>query len=103
MQQTPAPATDPVAEVFDAVTQARHCSPGGGPAARVAVRSRTGQLLAVFLLDNAQQVQAFGARIRRLGYHMTGGEGAGVQRYDCSIERRAANETIHAPRRRKAD
>ena len=103
MQPIPCSPGDPVAEVFDAITQVRRCAPGAGLACRVAVRSRTGQLLAVFMLDNSPQLQAFEQRMRPLGYRMSADSAAGTPRYDFSIERRAANQALQAPCRRCSD
>lgn len=98
-----AASRDPVAEIFDAITQARRCAPEPGPACRVAVRSRTGQLLAAFLLDNPQQLQSFSERMLPLGYRMSAGGASDSPRYDFSFDRRAANQALHAPHRRKDD
>lgn len=100
---TPSSPGDPVAEVFDAIAQARRRAPGTGLACRVAVRSRTGQLLATFVLDNAPQLQAFEERMRPLGYHMAADAVAGTPRYDFALDRRAANQALHAPCRRRSD
>lgn len=97
------PSLDPVAEIFDAITQARLGAPGCGTACRVAVRSRTGQLLATFVLDNAQQLQSFGERMAPLGYRASVVGSGGNARHDFSIDRRAANEALHAPHRRQGD
>ena len=77
--------------------------PGPGLPCRVAVRSRTGQLLAVFVLDNLPQLQAFEQRMRPLGYHMTADRGGATPRFDFSFDRRAANQALHAPSRRCSD
>ncbi len=103
MQPTLSSPGDPVAEVFDAITQVRRCAPGAGLACRVAVRSRTGQLLATFVLDNSPQLQAFEEHMRPLGYHMTADPAASTPRYDFSFDRRAANQSLHAPCRRRSD
>ncbi len=97
------PSRDSAAEVFDAITQARRCAPGAGLPCRVAVRSRTGQLLATFLLDNSQQLHSFEERMLPLGYRMAADQVDGSPRYDFSVERRAANGSLHAPHRRKDD
>lgn len=98
-----APPRDPVAEIFDAITQARRSAPGCGTACRVAIRSRTGQLLASFVLDNPQQLQSFGERMVPLGYRESVVGTGGNERHDFSVDRRAANEALHAPHRRRDD
>lgn len=97
------PLRDPVAEIFDAITHARRSAPGGSAACRVAIRSRTGQLLATFLLDNPQQLESFGERMVPLGYRMGVVGAGGSLRYDFSFDRRAANEARDAPHRRRDD
>ena len=94
---------DPVTEVFDAITAARRSAPGGGGEWRVAVRSRTGQLMATFILGSFQQVMAFADRVRPLGYQMALNDWDGADSYDFSFDRRAANEAFDPPRRRAAD
>jgi hypothetical protein len=94
---------DPVSEVFDAIAHARRSAPGGGGDWKVAVRSRTGQLLASFLLGSQAQVLAFAERAGALGYQMTLNEWEGSGSYDFCFDRRAANEAIDHPRRRAGD
>jgi hypothetical protein len=103
VNHTALPVPDRVTEVFDAVVQARRSAPGGGGGWRVAVRSRTGQLLAAFTLGSYEQVLAFSNRVAPIGYHMALNEWDGAQSYDFSFDRRAANETLDAPRRRSTD
>lgn len=94
---------DPVSEIFDAATLARRRAPGGGGDWKVAVRSRTGQLLATFLLGSQEQVFVFAELVRPLGYQMAPSDWEGPQCFDFSFERRAANETIDHPCRRRGD
>jgi hypothetical protein len=95
---------DPVSEVFEAIAAARRAAPADGAGAcQVSVRSRTGQLLATFLLGSRAQVLAFAERVRPLGYRMAPGDRDGGAGYDFSLERRAANETIDPPRRRRGE
>lgn len=97
------PRRDPVTEVFEAFSAARRVAPGGDGEWKVAVRSRTGQLLATFVLGSAAQVRAFGDRVRPLGYQLAANEWEGHQCFDCCFDRRAANEAIDHPRRRHGD
>jgi hypothetical protein len=98
-----APRLDPVTEVFDAAVQARRFAPGGAGEWRVAVRSRTGQLLATFTMGSWDQVLAFAEQVAPLGYHMAPNEWEGGHCWDFSFDRRAANEAIDPPRRRSGD
>lgn len=97
------PQRDPVTEVFDAAAQARRIAPGAGADWKVAVRSRTGQLLATFLLGSQAQVLAFAERVRPLGYRMVPNDWEGGESYDFCFDRRAANEALHHPQRRAGD
>jgi hypothetical protein len=95
------PQRDPVTEVFDAILQAKRSAPGAGGEWKVAVRSRTGQLMAKFTLGSQEQVLAFAERVRPLGYRMALNEWEDGGRYDFSFDRRAANEALDPPRRRR--
>jgi hypothetical protein len=94
---------DPVTEVFEAIAQAKRTAPQGRTHCRVAVRSRTGQLLASFVLGGDAQLQAFAEQARRLGYLMAVNEWDAPGCYEFSFDRRAANEAIDHPRRRRED
>lgn len=103
MNSLAAPSRDPVTEVFDAVACARRSAPNGGGEWKVAVRSRTGQLLATFLLGSHAQVLALADQLAPLGYRMALNEWEGGDSYDFCFDRRAANETLDHPQRRSAD
>ena len=94
---------DPVTEVFDAIAHAKRSAPGGGGEWKVAVRSRTGQLLASFVLGSHEQVLAFADRAATLGYLMALNDWEGGSSFDFSFDRRAANEAIDHPARRAGD
>lgn len=95
--------SDPVTEIFEAIAAAKRRAAGGHDDWKVLVRSRTGQLLASFLLASEEQVLAFAELVRPLGYQMAPSEWEAGRCFDFSLERRAANETIDHPRRRKDD
>ena len=103
MNPTASAGRDPVTEVFDAIAQVRRASPGGLGERTVAVRSRTGQLMARFTLDSVEQVLAFAELVRPLGYRMERSEEQGGERFDFSFDRRAANEAQDHPNRRSGD
>lgn len=100
MSPTAAPGRDPVTEVFEAIAQVRRGTPGSGGEWPVAVRSRTGQLMARFTLDSQEQLLAFAGRMRPLGYRMQRQEDGC---FDFSFDRRAANEAQDHPNRRSGD
>jgi hypothetical protein len=97
------PACDPVTEVFDAIVQARRARPETRGEWKVAVRSRTGQLLAAFMLGSREQLLDFAERVEPLGYRMNRIEWDGDHSYEFSFDRRAANEAIDPPRRRQGE
>lgn len=97
------PRSDPVTEIFDAIAQSKKAVPGAGADCEVAVRSRTGQVIARFRLANVGQVLAFAEQALALGYHMAWNDWDGAGCYDFSVDRRAANEAIDHPARRTGD
>jgi len=97
------PRRDPVTEVFEAAVRARHDAPGGEDGWTVAVRSRTGQLMARFTLGSRAQVLAFARKVRLLGYRMTRREREGGRDFDFCLDRRAANQALRHPLRRRDD
>ena len=103
MNTTAVPCRDPVSEVFEAILQARRSVPGGRGHWSVAVRSRTGQLMARFTLGSREQLLAFAQRLEPLGYRMARNEWEAGESYDFSFDRRAANEAMDPPRRRCGD
>ena len=100
MNSTATSGRDPVAEVFDAIAQVRRRMPGGRGEWTVAVRSRTGQLMARFTLDSQEQVVAFADIVRPLGYRMQRQPDGS---FDFCFDRRAANEAQDHPNRRSGD
>ena len=100
MNPTASPRRDPGSEVFEAHAQVRRAAPAGAGDWTVAVRGRTGQLMARFTLDSHEQVLAFADRIRPLGYRMQRQDDGS---FDFSVDRRAANEAQDHPNRRGGD
>ena len=100
MNPTATPGRDPVSEVFEAISRVRRGTPGSGGEWTVAVRSRTGQLMARFTLDSREQVLAFAGLVRPFGYRMQRRQDGC---FDFSLDRRAANEAQDHPNRRSGD
>jgi len=99
---TATPGRDPVTEVFEAVAQLRRASPGASGGREVAVRSRTGQLLARFTPDSMSRY----LRSRSSSGHPASAWSTARNRrrsLRLQLRCRCANEAQDHPNRRSGD